>query len=199
MFAKVIVGLNRPEMDQCFDYRIPEGMDVQTGVRVIVPFGGRNAKTEGYVIAVSSVTDVPEGKLKNILEVLDGGIPSFTPMLLQLAEWMRQRYFCTLNQCLQAMLPAGIRTKSHWMVQKTDPEQNQPLTAKEEAVLSILGERDEMPLEELQEEMRGNSSAVLKKLQEKGYIILKQVLHRKEYRRVKKYYSLCFIKPADSN
>ena len=195
MFAKVIVGLNRPEMDQCFDYRIPEGMDVQTGVRVIVPFGGRNAKTEGYVIAVSSVTDVPEGKLKNILEVLDGGVPSFTPILLRLAEWMRQRYFCTLNQCLQVMLPAGIRTKSRWMVQKTEPAQDLPLTAREEAALSLLAERDEMPLEELQEEIQGNLSAVLKNLQEKGYIILKQVLHRSEYRREKKYYSLCMEHP----
>ena len=26
MYAKVIVGLNQPEMDKLFDYRIPEGM-----------------------------------------------------------------------------------------------------------------------------------------------------------------------------
>lgn len=25
MYAKVIVGLNQPEMDKLFDYRIPEG------------------------------------------------------------------------------------------------------------------------------------------------------------------------------
>ena len=39
MYAKVIVGLNQPEMDKLFDYRIPEGMTAEIGVRVIVPFG----------------------------------------------------------------------------------------------------------------------------------------------------------------
>ena len=45
MYAKVIVGLNQPEMDKLFDYRIPEGMTVEIGVRVIVPFGCRNKKS----------------------------------------------------------------------------------------------------------------------------------------------------------
>lgn len=53
MYAKVIVGLNQPEMDKLFDYRIPEGMAVEIGVRVIVPFGSRNKKAEGYVISLS--------------------------------------------------------------------------------------------------------------------------------------------------
>lgn len=35
MYAKVIVGLNQPEMDKLFDYRIPEGMTAEIGVRVI--------------------------------------------------------------------------------------------------------------------------------------------------------------------
>ena len=47
MYAKVIVGLNQPEMDKLFDYRIPEGMTVEIGVRVIVPFGSRNKKDGG--------------------------------------------------------------------------------------------------------------------------------------------------------
>ncbi|MGN0134574.1 MAG: hypothetical protein ACI4AO_07590, partial [Anaerotignum sp.] len=57
MYAKVIVGLNRPEMDKMFDYGVPEGMEVRQGVRVIVPFGSRNSKTEGYVISLSEETD----------------------------------------------------------------------------------------------------------------------------------------------
>lgn len=31
-------------MDKLFDYRIPEGMAVEIGVRVIVPFGSRNKR-----------------------------------------------------------------------------------------------------------------------------------------------------------
>ena len=56
-------------------------------------------------------TEVPADKIKELLEVLDEGRPTFTPALLDLAEWMKERYFCTLNQCLQAIMPPGIRTK----------------------------------------------------------------------------------------
>ena len=71
MYAKVIVGLNNPQMDKMFDYGVPEGMKVRQGVRVIVPFGSRNKKEEGYVISLSEETDVPEDKIKNILEMLN--------------------------------------------------------------------------------------------------------------------------------
>ena len=73
MYAKVIVGLNQPEMDKLFDYRIPEGMTAEIGVRVIVPFGSRNKKAEGYVISLSEKTEVPADKIKELLEVLDEG------------------------------------------------------------------------------------------------------------------------------
>ena len=105
MYAKVIVGLNNPAMDKMFDYAVPEGMEVRQGGRVIVPFGRRNAKAEGYVISLSEETDVPEDKIKSIAEVLDEGKPTFTPQLMELAKWMQERYFCTLNQCLQAIMP----------------------------------------------------------------------------------------------
>ena len=111
MYAKVIVGLNQPEMDKLFDYRIPEGMTVEIGVRVIVPFGSRNKKTEGYVISLSEKTEVPADKIKEILEVLDEGRPTFTPALLDLAEWMKERYFCTLNQylgCVKEVAKRGV-------------------------------------------------------------------------------------------
>ena len=86
MYAKVIVGLNNPAMDKVFDYAVPEGMEVRQGVRVIVPFGRRNAKSEGYVISLSEETDVPADKIKYIIEVLDEGRPVFTPELLELAK-----------------------------------------------------------------------------------------------------------------
>ena len=152
MYAKVIVGLNQPEMDKLFDYRIPEGMTAEIGVRVIVPFGSRNKKAEGYVISLSEKTEVPADKIKELLEVLDEGRPTFTPALLDLAEWMKERYFCTLNQCLQAIMPPGIRTKSSWTVSRKSLDAETKLTPKETALLALFGERREIPLEEVQAE-----------------------------------------------
>lgn len=113
MYANVIVGMNTPAMDRLFDYVVPEGMEVRIGGRVMVPFGRKNAKTEGYILSLSEETDVPAEKLKAILEVLDGGTPAFTPALLALAKWMQERYFCTMNQCLQVMMPPGLHRSEY--------------------------------------------------------------------------------------
>lgn len=190
MYAKVIVGLNNPEMDKMFDYGVPDGMEVRAGVRVIVPFGRRNAKTEGYVISLSEETDVPEDKIKNIIEVLDEGKPTFTPALLELAEWMKERYFCTLNQCLQAIMPAGIRTKSSWVVSLLDFDEEIKLTPKEKLLVDFIGERKNIPLDEIQGEFGGKVVDFLRKMEEKGLLELKQQLHRSEYKKEKRYYSL---------
>lgn len=190
MYAKVIVGLNRPEMDKMFDYGVPEGMEVRQGVRVIVPFGSRNSKTEGYVISLSEETDVPEDKIKYIIEVLDEGKPTFTPVLLELAEWMQQRYFCSLNQCLQAIMPAGIRTKSSWTVSLKDFAEEIKLTPKEKSLVDFIGERKNVPLDEIQAEFGGKAMDFLRKMEEKGLLELRQELRRSEYKKEKRFYSL---------
>lgn len=190
MYAKVIVGLNNPQMDKMFDYGVPEGMKVRQGVRVIVPFGSRNKKEEGYVISLSEETDVPEDKIKNILEMLDEGKPTFTPELLELAEWMRSRYFCTLNQCLQAIMPAGIRTKSSWAVNLKVFAGETKLTPKEKLLVDYIGERKNVPLDEIQAEFSGRILDFLRRMEEKGLLEMKQQLRRSEYKKEKKLYSL---------
>jgi len=190
MVAKVIVGLNNPAMDKLFDYGVPEGVEVRQGVRVIVPFGRRNAKAEGYVISLSEETDVPADKLKNIIEVLDEGRPVFTPKLLELAEWMQKRYFCTLNQCLQAMMPAGIRTKSSWWVSLLDFAEDVKLTPKEKLLIDFIGDRESVPLDEVQAEFGSKTLDFLRKMEEKGLLQLKQQLNRNDYRKEKRLISL---------
>ena len=190
MYAKVIVGLNNPAMDKMFDYAVPEGMKICQGVRVIVPFGRRNAKTEGYVISLSEETDVPEDKIKKILEVLDEGKATFTPELLELAKWMQERYFCTLNQCLQAMMPAGIRTKSSWVVNLLDFDEEIKLTPKEKLLVEFIGERNNVPLDDIQAEFNGKVLDFLRKMEEKGLLELKQQLHRSDFRKEKRLLSL---------
>ena len=190
MIAKVIVGLNRPEMDKCFDYRVPEGMQVCCGGRVIVPFGRRNSKTEGVILSLTEETELPPERIKEILEVLDEGKPSLTPELLALADWMQERYFCTKNQALQAILPTGIRTKSSWMIYKKEPTEEQKLTPKETQVLSYFGTETGLPLEELQEAFGDGCAEYLRKMEKKGLLEWRQTLHRREYRKERRWISL---------
>lgn len=192
-YAKVIVGFSHPEVDRLFDYRVPVALEGQVcaGVRVIVPFGRRGARTEGYVISLSEKTELPEEKIKEIREVLDDGKPAFTPELLALAKWMKERCFCTLNQCLQAILPPGVRTKSIWMVSLKENTDETGLTERERLFLGLLRERGTLAMPEL----GTNAQEIAHSLEKKGVVALKQSLRRSEYKIEKKYYSLNMESP----
>ena len=195
MYASVLVGLNRPETDKLFDYRIPEGVAVCIGARVIVPFGSRNKKTEGYVLSFSKKTEVPQDKIKEILEVTNEGEPILTPVLLDLAKWMQERYFCTLNQCLQAILPPGLRSKSRWTVTVGAVTAEIKLTPKEKALLALFGTRESLPLEEVQDALGENCLVFLRRAETKGLLKLRQEIYRSAYQKEKRLYSLCLDHP----
>ncbi len=106
-YAKVAVSDVTYWVDRPYDYRVPDSMTaaVQPGVRVTVPFSRGNRKAEGIVLAVSAHSgyDTP----KSILSVLDDA-PVLTAAQLELALWMRERFFCTVYEAVKAILPAGL-------------------------------------------------------------------------------------------
>lgn len=191
MYAQVIIDANHAEVDRVFDYRVPAQWEeaVCVGLRVMVPFGQRNTKREGYVIALTETTEVPAGKIKEIVEILDEGRPILTPPILELAKWMKKEYFCTLNQCLQAVMPAGIRTKSVWYVELT--EQTAELSEKEQQVADVLTEQGgAAPLRELEQVFGNRTEYILRCLQEKKVVRLRQKITRSTYKKEKRYVSL---------
>ncbi len=191
MYAQVIIDANHAEVDRVFDYRVPAQWEeaVCVGLRVMVPFGQRNTKREGYVIALTETTEVPAGKIKEIVEILDEGRPILTPPILELAKWMKKEYFCTLNQCLQAVMPAGIRTKSVWYVELT--EQTAELSEKEQQVADVLTEQGgAAPLRELEQVFGNRTEYILRCLQGKKVVRLRQKTTRSTYKEEKRYVSL---------
>lgn len=188
MYAQVIIDANHAEVDRVFDYRVPAQWEeeVCVGLRVMVPFGQRNTKREGYVIALTETTEVPEGKIKGIVEILDEGRPILTPSILELAKWMKKEYFCTLNQCLQAVMPAGIRTKSVWYAELTG--QTSELSEKEQQMADVLIEQGgAVPLRELEQIFGNRTEYILRCLQEKKVVRLHQKTTRSTYKKEKRY------------
>ena len=104
MIAKIAVSAANFSIDKPYSYKIPEAMELQPGLRVMVPFGRSNRHTEGVVLSVEA--DSEKG-LKSVASVLDDA-PVLSLRMLQLAAFMRQRYFCTFFDCLRVMLPAGL-------------------------------------------------------------------------------------------
>lgn len=191
MYAQVIIDANHAEVDRVFDYRVPKQWEeeVCVGLRVMVPFGQRNIKREGYVITLTETTEVPAGKIKEIVEILDEGRPILTPSILELAKWMKKEYFCTLNQCLQAVMPAGIRTKSVWYAELTG--QTSELSEKEQQMADVLIEQGgAVPLRELEQIFGNRTEYILRCLQEKKVVRLHQKTTRSTYKKEKRYVSL---------
>ncbi len=104
MIAKIAVSAAIYAIDKPYDYRIPMNMSVCAGQRVLIPFGRANKRTEGVVL---SVEDGEGEKLKPIDCVLDPQ-PLLDLPMLQLAAFLRERYFCTFYDAIKAILPAGV-------------------------------------------------------------------------------------------
>lgn len=107
--AQVIVDVPTRQTNNPYTYSIPENLNdqIQPGMRVQVPFGRR--KVTGFVVELLTNSNY-KGKLKNISKLIDLS-PVITPELLKLSEWMADQTFSFKINCLQTMLPGGMRTK----------------------------------------------------------------------------------------
>ena len=112
MIAKIAVSAANFAIDKPYSYGIPQGMQVQPGMRVMVPFGRSNRRTEGVVLQLAESGDE---KLKMIDCCLDEA-PVLSPMMLRLAAFLRDRYFCTMYDAIRTTLPAGLwfQSKEHY-------------------------------------------------------------------------------------
>ncbi|MEM1010172.1 MAG: hypothetical protein AAGJ35_14350, partial [Myxococcota bacterium] len=92
---------------------------VQVGVRVLVPVGGR--LETGYFLRWSTPQEpIPEGRLREIEDVLDGSAPLFDGQMLALMEFAADYYFCPLGEVIRAALPAGTQTQVERFVRLTE-------------------------------------------------------------------------------
>ena len=103
MIAKIAVSAANFAIDKPYSYRIPEGMTLQPGIRVTVPFGRGNRRSEGVVLALE---DGDAAGLKTVERALDAE-PILSEHMLHLAAFVRERYFCTFYDAARAMFPAG--------------------------------------------------------------------------------------------
>ena len=108
MIAKIAVSAARFSIDKPYSYRFGPELELVPGVRVTVPFGGGNRRTEGVVL---SLEQGDESGLKAVLQKLDEE-PLLTEGMLRLAAFLRERYFCTFLDAVRCMIPAPLWFKS---------------------------------------------------------------------------------------
>ena len=104
MIAKIAVAAANFAIDKPYSYAVEEDLQLTPGIRVMVPFGRSNRRTKGIVL---SLEDGDTAGLKPVDQQLDAE-PVLSAGMLRLAEFVRQRYFCTYYEAISAMLPAGL-------------------------------------------------------------------------------------------
>ena len=134
MIAKIAVSAATYAIDKPYSYKIPEGMTLQPGQRVQMPFGRANKRTEGVVLSVETGS---EEKLKAVELCLDEA-PILTERQLRLAAFMRERYFCTFYECIRAMLPAGLWFQTRERLRLTDDRSWKDKTIRKDGAAEVL-------------------------------------------------------------
>src|SRR5699024_12651827 len=105
---KVIVDVPASNVNQTFDYYIPEKFKpiVQKGMRVVIPFGPR--KITGFIIGFTDESEFK--KLREIIDVLDI-IPALTDELLEIGKWLANQAMTLYITTYQAILPQVLKSK----------------------------------------------------------------------------------------
>ena len=106
--AKIALSAASYAIDRPYDYAVSAELAevLRPGMRVLVPFGAGNRRTEGLVLALEGDRP-PDSRRKPVTAVLDRE-PVLDGKAIQLALWMRERWFCTVYDAARAMLPAGL-------------------------------------------------------------------------------------------
>lgn len=180
MIVEIIINTNVKTLNKTFDYNVPDDLEPKLGDRVYVHFGNQKKLDEGIIVGFK---DKSEYKLKDIVKIQKDNI---SENRIKLAQWMSNRYFCNLSECLKLMLPPGTgnkeetkRTKektlnvyslSKTIVEiETDIENKLIRGNKQIDVLRLLYDNHNMSLQDI-EIMAKASSATVKTLVDKGYL-----------------------------
>ena len=134
MIVQVAVSAATFAIDKPYSYRVPEGMPIQPGQRVQLPFGRGNRPT---AIRISIVSPGDDGKLKEVTALLDPE-PILTDRQLRLAAFLRERYFCTFYDAIRAMLPGGVWFRQRVTVCLTEDRSWQQAVIRKEGARQIL-------------------------------------------------------------
>lgn len=189
MYKLASVCIDNPsrEVDRLFDYIIPETFsDIQVGMRVVVPFGASNKLTQGIVMEIKQ-QDESSIKYKRVYDILED-YKILTDDLIELAYFMKYKYFCTLSEAVFALLPPFASFKEDIEVKLFNVKDIEGLNKKEKEFINNLPKEEFIKIDLTNCKLK---RAELLRLKEKGVIDVKLEV-KKAVR--EKYVDICFIK-----
>jgi primosomal protein N' (replication factor Y) len=167
-YAEVAVNAPLPHR-RAFSYSVPEGMRLEVGQAVYVPFGRRTL--QGIVLELPEVPAYSE--TRDILAPLTEG-PILAPAQVALGRWISEEYLAPLFQSLALMLPPGFEQKPLTYVSPLTTAQEAAgldLSPRQREVLSLLLAGGRQEVEELRKRAKARALAsVLSQLERQGLV-----------------------------
>jgi len=145
-FAETLLPLAIPGT---YTYRIPDGMRLSIGMRVLVPFGRKKI----FTAIVTSLHDrEPKGyDVKEILTTLDEK-PILRHPQLEFWQWIADYYLCSMGEVYKAAVPSGLKVESETTISANpDFEECEPglLSDRERVILDFTAQRGRVQIAEI--------------------------------------------------
>ena len=176
MIAEVVINKSAQAHDRLYSYIIPPHLEenVQTGIRVTVPFGASNKPCEAYVLYLKETSDIKN--LKSILQITEN-YSYFNQKGTELIEFMRKRYFCTYISAIKTIVPTGIK-KTYDALYSLKEQDFQKVIEQtknsviQNAICTFLKDNPNSTISKIGDEIgRKSIYAQLKALEQKGIIL----------------------------
>jgi primosomal protein N' (replication factor Y) len=130
-YVEVITNL---PIDRVFQYKVTgrEQYAPEIGKRVHIPF--RTSKRIGYIVKLEDKPMVKEPR--DLIDIIDEA-PIFTEDMIALAGWVKDNYFCSWGEALEAMIPGALKRGKTSMTTRVQEEpreivETSPLTPNRE-------------------------------------------------------------------
>ncbi len=197
--VQLILNNNSKSTDQLYTYGVPAEFEekAKAGKRVTVNFGRNRHIIDGLIVSVSSSWDIPNNKIKPIIDVIDD-IPVVSLEMIKLAFWIRERYVCKYSDAVKLMIPSMMKYEHSILISaKEELFAEISLNEKEKSLLEII-KNESIELEKLKKIYTGNDIyTLLDSMKEKNILEMssnEQVSGKKSY---EKLVSIKEDKPID--
>ena len=145
-FAETLLPLAIPGT---YTYRVPDGMQLSIGMRVLVPFGRKKI----FTAIVTLLHDrEPKGyDVKEILAPLDDK-PIVRHPQLEFWQWIADYYLCSMGEVYKAAVPSGLKVESETTISvNPDFEESEPgqLSERERVILDFTAQRGRAQIAEI--------------------------------------------------
>lgn len=183
IYADIIIDISHEKLDRSFQYRVPEALEgeIQVGMVVSIPFGNSNRMRKGYVVGLSATPKFDLSRMKEIAG-LSSNEETTESRLIALAAWMKENYGSTMIQALKTVLPIQEKVKAkekRYICLNVSREEAEELLEKlvqgrckaRARVLKALLENSRLDFTEASKTL-GATAAVVGKLESQGVIRL---------------------------